>query len=151
MPQAPLGAEIELAAYAGILPFILCPLGMALLPSYEWRLLSQQIAIAYGAVLLAGTGAVHVGLALAGRLAWRPQRLLGATLPALCGATAVVLGGQRGLGLLVVGFGLFWLYEHRRLGDELPPPYLTLRRNLSVAGCLLLALIMILSDYVGLM
>jgi hypothetical protein len=123
---------------------------MAVLPRYEWRLLSQQIAIAYGAVLLAAAGAVHVGLALAGRLGWRAQRLIGAALPALCGATAVVLGGQRGLGLLVVGFGLFWLYEHRGLGDELPHAYLTLRRNLSVAGCLLLALTMFLSEYVGL-
>jgi hypothetical protein len=123
---------------------------MVLLPSYEGRFLAQQIALAYGAVLLAGAGAVHFGLALAGRLAWRPQRLLGAVLPSVCGAAAAVLGGQRGLGLLVVGFGVFWLYEHRSLGDELPQTYLTLRRNLSVAGCSLLALTMILSDYVGL-
>jgi hypothetical protein len=136
--------------YGGIVPLALCPLGMALLPDYEWRLLAQQIALAYGAVLLAGAGAVHFGLALAGRLPWRPQRIIGATLPALCGATAVVLGGQRGLGLLAVGFGMFWLYEHRRLGDELPQAYLRVRRNLSVAGCSLLALAMILSDYVGL-
>ncbi len=132
------------------MPFIACLLVMALFPNYAGRLLAQQIAIAYGAVLLAGAGGVHFGLALGGRLAWRPQRLLGAGLPALCGATAVVLAGQRGLGLLVVGFGLFWLYEHRRMKDELPPTYLSLRRNLSVAGCALLALTMILSDYVGL-
>lgn len=123
---------------------------MALLPSYELRQLAQQIAVAYGAVVLASVGAVHFGLALAGRMAWRPQRIAGALLPALIAAVAVVLGGQRGLGLLVVGFGVFWLYEHRSVGEELPEAYLKLRRNLSVAGCLLLALTMILSDYVGL-
>lgn len=123
---------------------------MALLPSYEWRLLAQQIALAYGAVLLGSAGAVHFGLALGGRLAWSPQRLLGTALPVICAAASIVLSGQRGLGLLVVGFGVFWLYEHRRMKDELPPEYLSLRRNLSVAGCALLALTMILSDYVGL-
>jgi hypothetical protein len=123
---------------------------MALLPSYEWRLLAQQIALAYGAVLLASAGAVHFGLALGGRLAWGPRRLLGAALPVICGAASIVLSGQRGLGLLVIGFGVLWLYEHRRMKDELPAAYLSLRRNLSVAGCALLALTMILSDYVGL-
>ncbi|MGB6603597.1 MAG: hypothetical protein WBE65_04820, partial [Steroidobacteraceae bacterium] len=59
---------------------------------------------------------------------------------------AVLAGGQRGLALLVVGFGLFWLYEHRALGALLPPPYLSLRRNLSLAICMLLALTMIASD-----
>ncbi|MFZ1906113.1 MAG: hypothetical protein WAU56_12085, partial [Steroidobacteraceae bacterium] len=62
------------------------------------------------------------------------------------GASAVLVGGQRGLALLVVGFGLFWLYEHRALGTLLPPPYLNMRRNLSLAICMLLALTMIASD-----
>ena len=75
----------------------------------------------------------------------------GAILPALCGVAAVILGGQRGLGLLVIALGLFWLYEHRSVGSELPPDYVRLRRNLSLAGCSLLAFTMILSDYVGLL
>jgi hypothetical protein len=134
-----------------MIPFAICPLAMALLSSYAQRQLAQQIALAYGAVVLAAAGAVHFGLALAGRLSWRAERIAGAILPAVSGATAVVLGGQRGLALLVVAFGLFWLYEHRSVGDELPPDYLRLRRNLSVSGCCLLAFTMILSDYVGLL
>ena len=62
----------------------------------------------------------------------------------------MLVGGQRGLALLVAGFGLFWIYEHRRLGERLPPDYLRLRRNLSLAVCSLLALTMILSDAKGL-
>ena len=146
-----LDPRAEVAAYVGMIPLVLCPLAMAFLPGYAQRQLAQQIAVAYGAVVLAGAGAVHWGLALAGRLSWRPERIAGAILPALSGATAVVLGGQRGLALLVVAFGLFWLYEHRSVGAELPADYVRLRRNLSVGGCCLLAFTMILSDYVGLL
>jgi drug/metabolite transporter superfamily protein YnfA len=137
-------------SYAGIAPLVLCLLGVGLLPGFQERELAQRIAIAYGAVVLAFTGAVHWGLALAGQLPWRPLRIGGAVLPALIGATAAVLGGQRGLALLVVGFGAFWLYEHRSAGAELPAAYVSLRRNLSLVLCALLALTMILSDAAGL-
>jgi hypothetical protein len=102
-------------------------------------------------VLLAFTGSVHWGLALAGRLPATPVRMAAAAAPAPVAAAAVLLGGQRALALLVVGFGLFWLYEHRILGAALPRDYLGLRRNLSLATCTLLALIMIASDGAGLL
>jgi hypothetical protein len=145
-----LGRGAELVAYAGIVPLAACPVALVFVPGYSLRLLAQQAAIAYGAAVLAGLGAIHFGLALAGRLAWSPERLAAAVLPGLCAAASVVVGGQRGLALLVVASGIFWLYEHRGVGDELPPDYLRLRRNLTVAGCCLLALIMIVSDSVGL-
>jgi hypothetical protein len=140
----------ESAAYAGVLPFVASLAGMGLLPDLAQRALAQSIAIAWGATVLSFVGAVHWGLALAGRIAWTPLRLVGSILPALVGTAAVVISGQRGLGLLVVGFGVFWLYEHRNVADELPADYLRLRRILSVAVCALLALTMIWSDSVGL-
>jgi len=77
--------------------------------------------------------------ALAGVLSGSTElRLLGERL-----ALAVVLGGSRGTALLLVGFGFFWLHEHRRHGEELPPDYLQLRRVLSLTVCILLALITI--------
>ncbi len=136
----------EWLGYLGVAPLVLCLAGVGLLPEYGGRELAQRIALAWGAALLAFTGAVHFGLALAGRLPWEPRRIGAAVLPAVVGAAAVLAGGQRGLALLVVGFGLFWLYEHRALGALLPPPYLSLRRNLSLAICMLLALTMIASD-----
>lgn len=136
----------EWLGYLGLAPLVLCLAGVGLLPGYAGRELAQHIALAWGAVLLAFTGAVHFGLALAGRLPWELRCLAAAVLPAAVGAAAVIAGGQRGLALLVVGFGLFWLYEHRVLGAALPPPYLSLRRNLSLAICMLLALTMIASD-----
>ncbi|MGH8227072.1 MAG: DUF3429 domain-containing protein [Steroidobacteraceae bacterium] len=148
--RSSLCSTAELAAYAGMVPFVLCPLAMAFLHSYEWRYLAQEVALAYGAVVLASLGAIHWGLALAGRLEWTPGRIVGAVLPGVCAAASVVLSGQRGLALLVVALGMFWLYEHRSVGEELPGDYLRLRRNLTLAGCCLLALTMILSDSVGL-
>ena len=145
-----LNTTAEIVSYAGVAPFVLCLLGIALLPDYQAREIAQRIDISYGAVVLAFIGAVHWGLALAGRMSWRPVRVGGAIVPALIGAAASTLGGQRGLALLVVGFGVFWLYEHRVVGDELPPAYLSLRRNQSLAVCAVLAVTLILSDKAGL-
>lgn len=151
-PRSPsLSPTAELAGYAGVVPFIACLAGVALLPGYAERELSQRIAVTYGAMLLGFLGAVHWGLALAGRLAWNPARITGSILPAAAGIAAVLLGGTRGLALLAVSFGLLWLYEHRRLGAELPADYLALRRSLTLAVCTLLALTMFLSEPAGLM
>jgi hypothetical protein len=147
---ARLDTAAEWLGYLALAPLVLSLAGVGLLPEYAGRELAQRIALAWGAVLLAFTGAVHFGLALAGRLSWEPRRAAAAVLPAIAGAGAVLAGGQRGLALLVVGFGLFWLYEHRALGAQLPPAYLSLRRNLSLATCMLLALTMITSDAAGL-
>lgn len=148
--NASLSATAELLAYLALLPFAACLAGMMLLPSYAQRELAQHLCIAWGAVTLGFMGGVHWGLALTGRIAWRPLRIAGAIAPAIIGAASLLLSGQRALGLLVVGFGVFWLYEHRNVAKELPEDYLKLRRNLSVAVCVLLALTMILSESVGL-
>ena len=71
-------------------------------------------------------------------------------MPALIAAAALVLTGERGLALLVVGHGGWWLYEHRLLHAQLPPAYLALRRQLTLATCMLLALTMFVSDAAGL-
>jgi Protein of unknown function (DUF3429) len=140
----------EWAGYAGVLPLLLCLGGVGLLPEYAWRELAQHAAIAWGAVLLAFAAAVHWGLALAGRLPWSTVRLGASPAAALLAATGVVLGGQRGLAVLVVGHGGFWLYERRAVGDQLPPEYLNLRRQVAFATCMVLALTMFVSDAAGL-
>jgi uncharacterized protein DUF3429 len=151
LPPARLGAGAELLAYLAAAPLIVCLACEATLSGYPGRELAQRAAIAWGAVLLASAGAVHWGLALAGRAPSAPARLAATAAPTLVAAAAVLVGGQRALALLTVGFGLFWLYEHRSLGNVLPPAYLALRRNLSLAICTLLALTMIASDGAGLL
>ena len=145
----PSGAA-ELACYLGVAPLVLCLLGVGLLPEVGARELAQRVALDWGAVLLGACGAVHWGLALAGRLPWDTMRIAAAVLAAACAAAAAVIGGQHGLALLVVGFGGFWLYEHRVLGAALPPEWLALRRNLTLASCMLLALTMFASEGAGL-
>lgn len=135
--------------YLLVAPLVLCLAGVGLLPAFAAQELAQRIAIAWGAVLLAGGGGAHWGLALAGRLS-HPAGIGAALAAALAAATAVVAGGQRGLALLVVGSGGFWLYEHRARGHELPPAYLSLRRQVTLASAMLLALIMFVSDAAGL-
>jgi hypothetical protein len=153
-PGAPalssLASTLEWASYACVGLLLLGLAGVGLLPDYGARELAQRATLAWGSILLGFTGAIHWGLALAGPLPWRGTWLAAALLPALCGAGATVIGGQRGLALLTVGFGLFWLYEHRVLGAQLPPAYLALRRQLSVATCVLLAVTMFISDANGL-
>jgi hypothetical protein len=138
----------EWAGYLAVAPLLLCLAGVGLLPSYALRELAQRIALAWGAVLLAGVGALHLGLALAGALP--RERARSSVLPALIAAAALVLTGERGLALLVVGHGGWWLYEHRLLHTQLPPAYLALRRQLTLATCMLLALTMFVSDAAGL-
>jgi Protein of unknown function (DUF3429) len=148
---ARLGTAAELLAYLAVAPLLASLAGVAILSGYAGRELAQRAGIAWGAVLLAATAAVHWGLALAGRLPAAPARMAAAAAPVLVAAVEVLIGGQRALALLVVGFGIFWLYEHRVLGSALPPAYLSLRRNLSLATCTLLALIMFASDAAGLL
>jgi hypothetical protein len=145
-----LNTVAEWAGYLGLAPLVLCLAGVGLLPAYAWQELAQRAALAWGALLLVAAAAVHWGLALAGRLP-SPRARIGAVLAAaLAGAAAVVVGGQRGLALLVVGHGGFWFYEKNGLGGLLPERHLALRRQMTFAICMLLALTMFVSDTAGL-
>jgi len=146
----PLNTLSERAGYVGVAPLVLCLAAVGLLPAYAWQELAQRAALAWGAVLLAAAAAVHCGLALAGGLPSGRSRIAGLLVAALVGAGGVVVGGQRGLALLVVGHGGFWLYEKHALGSRLPAAYLALRRQVTFATCMLLALTMFVSDAAGL-
>lgn len=146
----PLNTLSERAGYVGVAPLVLCLAGVGLLPAYTWQELAQRAALAWGAVLLASAAAVHWGLALAGRLPSGRSRIAALLVAALVGAGGVVVGGQRGLALLVVGHGGFWLYEKHVLGSRLPEAYAAWRRPVTFAICMLLALTMFVSDAAGL-
>ncbi|HEY2808481.1 MAG TPA: DUF3429 domain-containing protein [Steroidobacteraceae bacterium] len=141
---------LEWAGYACVAPLVAGLAGVGLLPDYAARELSQRGTLAWGGVVLAATGALHWGLMFAGQLRASAPAVAAAFTPALCAAAGILLGGQRGLALLTVGFGMFWLYEHRVLGAQLPPAYLDLRRHLSVAICVLLAMTMFVAEAHGL-
>jgi len=146
----PRGGSGPWLGYATLAPLALGLATLALAPDYALRELAQRITLAWGAVLLAATGAVHAGLMIAGRLPAGPAQVSGASLPAVAAAAALLVGGQRGLALLTIAAGLFWLYEHRVLGPLLPPDYLAVRRRLAVLTCIVLALAALASDAGGL-
>ena len=146
----PLNMLSERASYLAVAPLVLCLAGVGLLPGYAWQELAQRGALAWGAVLLASAAAVHWGLALAGSLPAPRARLASVLAASLAGAAGVMVGGQRGLALLVVGHGAFWFYEKHSLGERLPAAYLALRRPMTLAICVLLALTMFVSDTAGL-
>jgi hypothetical protein len=128
------------AGFLGLLPFVFA-LGLVMLgSSQENALLGLRLATAWGAVILAFIAAVHWGLAVGGRLSWSIKTIVGSTAPSVVGAAAVLVGGEKGMALLVVGFGLFWLFEHRTYADALPADYLDLRRVLTLGVCALLIL-----------
>jgi len=138
--QRPLPPGLAALGYAGLLPFVACVLGMALLEG-ESRVLAVRALVAYGAVILSFLGAVHWGVLLCQPEAAARARLVIGVLPSLAGWVALLLPERYALALLVVAFGGFWLYEHRVAGTALlPPGYLDLRRHLSLAVCALLTL-----------
>ena len=146
----PLNTLTEWAGYLSVAPLVLCLAGVGLLPRYAWQELAQRAALAWGAVLLASAAAVHWGLALAGKLPAPHARIAGVLAASLAGAGGVMVGGQRGLALLVVAHGALWLYEKHSLGSRLPAAYAALRRPATLAVCMLLALTMFVSDAAGL-
>ncbi len=148
--SAPLSRAALWSGYAGIVPFVACLVAVLWAPQPQWRGLAQQAAIAYGAVILSFVGALHWALALAGRLPGNARTISASVLPSVAATAAVLLAGQRGLALLIVGFGAFWIYEHRCCGRCLPADYLALRRRLTLAVCATLALTLFASDAAGL-
>jgi hypothetical protein len=135
------GYGARLAGFLGLAPFGLALLCVTWGAGHGYLDIGRQLAIAWGAVILTFVAAVHWGLALAGRWQWSLSTIVGSTLPSVVGALAVLLGGERGLALLIAGFGLFWLFEHRTHAEHLPGDYLALRRALTLGVCTLLVLV----------
>ncbi|MBM4237930.1 MAG: DUF3429 domain-containing protein [Gammaproteobacteria bacterium] len=131
----------RLAGFLGLAPFGFALLCVTLGADHGYLEFGRQLAIAWGAVILAFVGAVHWGLALAGRWEWSLSTIIVSTLPSVVGTLAVLLGDERGIALLVAGFGLFWLFEHRMHLENLPGDYLALRRALTLGVCTLLVLV----------
>ena len=145
-PASRAAAPSVAAGWLGLLPFALALACVALGPTPDWRHFGMALALVWGAVILSFVAAVHWGLALAGFWRWEITTVMGSVLPSVWAAAALLLGGSRGLALLLAGFGSFWLYENRRLGDGLPPDYRALRRQLSIVVCALLAITVLASE-----
>jgi hypothetical protein len=136
----PLKPGARWAGFLGLLPFVFAFGLVTVGASQGLAPLGLQIATAWGAVILTFIAAVHWGFALAGKLPWSITTLVGSTLPSVVGAVAVITEGEKGMAILVVGFGMFWIFEHRTYAEQLPADYLDLRRVLTICVCTLLVL-----------
>ena len=133
-PSTVLPAWARPLGYAGLAPFIACALIMLALPDAGTRHVAGRALLGYAAVILSFLGGVHWGLVLRGAAPERAGGLLAAgVLPSLVGWVALLLPFEQAAAILVAGFGLLWLYEHRVLGTAvLPADYLALRRWLTL-------------------
>lgn len=136
----------RLLGLAGLIPFWVPVLILALAIDPALRLDAQRALLGYGAVILAFLGAVHWGVALRmGEGAdWR--RLGWSVLPSLIGWVALLLAPVPGLVLLILGLGAAFVVDVRAIhGAVLPGWYLPLRRVLTVGAlsALLLALLLL--------
>ncbi len=120
--------------YGGLIPFVACALVMLAVPDADTRHVAGRALLGYGAVILSFLGGVHWGMVLRGASPERAGGLMAAgVVPSLVGWVALLLPFEQAAAVLVAGFGLFWLYEHRVLGTAvLPADYLALRRWLTL-------------------
>jgi len=120
--------------YGGLIPFAACALVILAVPDAGTRHVAGRALLGYGAVILSFLGGVHWGLVLRGAAPQRAGGILAAgVVPSLVGWVALLLPFEQAAAVLVAGFGLFWLYEHRVLGTAvLPADYLALRRWLTL-------------------
>ncbi|KAM9824659.1 transmembrane protein 69-like [Neosynchiropus ocellatus] len=98
---------------AGLLPFVLPPLIVAVTECYYTELAFAQLA--YGASILSFLGGARWGFALPGSSPARPDwlNLSNAVVPSLLACTAVLLEDGKGTGafMLVIGLGIALHYD----------------------------------------
>jgi len=137
MPQA-LPAHVAWLGYGGLLPFV----GLAVLHAADGprAALWAQALVGYGAVILSFVGALHWGVAMSAPVldaARRRRAFAWSVVPALLAWPALVLPGAAAAGLLVAGFALHLVADHRLAGPAgLPAWFLPLRWRLSTVACL---------------
>ncbi len=130
--------------YAGLLPFVALVIGLFFIHDLALQTLLAKGLLAYGAAILSFLGAVHWGWILARKGEGNDSAgaLAVGILPASSAALSLILSISYGLGLQIISFAAFWLYERRVAAQWLPESYLALRMRLTliVLGSLVLAL-----------
>ncbi|WP_374669004.1 DUF3429 domain-containing protein [Ramlibacter sp.] len=133
--------EVTWLGYGGLLPF----LGLAVLAAADppratdW----SRALVAYGAVILSFVGALHWGIAMSASglaPAVRRRAFAWSVVPALMAWPALLKAGPVATLVLVAGFALHLVQDHRLARSAgLPGWYLPLRWRLTVVASLCLA------------
>lgn len=138
-PQLPL--PVAWLGYGGLLPFVaLAGVGWWAPSAPLWN----TALLGYGAVILSFVGALHWGFAMAlGGLteAQRTRCFVWSVVPSLLAWPALLLPAAGGAALLIAGFALHLLQDHRLASRAaLPGWYLPLRWRLTITASVCLAL-----------
>ena len=139
-PRTALPVEVAWLGYGGLLPF----LGLAVLAGADPQRAADwsRALVAYGAIILSFVGALHWGIAMSAvGLApdLRRRAFVWSVVPALLAWPAFVQAGPVSTLLLVAGFTLHLVQDHRLAPPAgLPGWYLPLRWRLTVVACVCL-------------
>ena len=141
---APAQRAARWLGYAGLLPFVLPALLVALLPAGDWHTLAARVLVAYGAVILSFLGGIVWGLGLQSRRL-TPRlaafEFLYSVCPSLLGWVALLLPLRPGAALLAACVCGAFVHDAltARL-HELPRWFLALRLQLSLGAVSALSL-----------
>lgn len=139
--QSALPSWTSALGYGGLVPFVACALFLLLVPDPQTRHVAGRVLLGYGAVILSFIGGVHWGLVLSRPQSKSTGMLVIGVLPSLVGWATLLMAFEPAVAVQVGAFGGFWLYEHRVLGPRVvPPPYMALRRWLTLVACASLGL-----------
>jgi glutaredoxin-related protein len=119
--------------YAGVLPFVLGLLAVALIDDAGWRARMGELTLAYGAVILAFLGAVHWGRLLErGTLQQAPLLAAWGVLPSIVGWLSLALPFAWAAPIQALLFLGVYVTDRQLLRQEpAAQPYLTLRARLT--------------------
>ena len=132
-PGPPLAYRL---GYAGLLPFAAGAVGVWIAPA-GWKPVIEAALIGYAAVILAFMGAVHWGLAMAGRPERRSLQLGLSVLPALLGWVALLLPAGLAYPLVMAAFLALLAFDRRAVALGLAPRWYPSLRTPLTAGVLL--------------
>lgn len=146
VPPPPVPRPAAVYGAAGLIPFVAAAVAVWVLPG-GWKTNALYVQLAYGATILSFLGAVHWGLALAGRgtggdvaaaCTWR--RLGLSVVPALIGWVSLTLAPLLGALVQLVAFAGLMLADGAATRQGLLPPwYPRVRKPLTLVVMLSLA------------
>ena len=141
---APAQRAARWLGYAGLLPFVVPALLVALLPAGDWQSLAARVLVAYGAVILSFLGGIVWGLSLR-HTSLTPglaaREFVYSVCPSLLGWVALLLPLRAGAALLAASVCAAFVHDAlaARLHD-LPRWFLSLRLQLSLGAVSALSL-----------
>lgn len=122
---------IETVGYLGLVPYLVLLAVLFAAQSPVWHGFALQGILAYGAVILSFTGALHFGRTMVDRFGESYHRVVLSVALAMMAWGALLLPPRWGLATLILGFAVIYSFDRHFWSDF--PRFLRLRRVLTYA------------------